>query len=138
MPIKPPNNMRYPLGPNPPTAETAHADSKADRMALETTANAQFIAQATEAIANATTNGLFSVTLTTFMNCNIVELQNYFISLGYQVAYPDRWNNYPSWWWGPAELFGFWWYDYWLRNGTPPFLYNPVRMKIIWVIVPPV
>lgn len=120
--------------PVPPNAATANATSVADRTALQAAANANFISDSALAIANATSQGLFSVTLTTNENCNIVTLQTYFIGLGYQVAYPDRWNQDPQWWWGPAGLFGFWWDQYWLRDGIPPWARNPVRMKIIWAI----
>lgn len=117
--------------PTPPDSSTAKAESLAAKTALQTAANNEFIDQATQAIANATSQGLYWVVLTTFLNCNIQNLQTYFIGLGYEVEYIDARNPNLSPF-NPAELFGEDWNEYWNRGGLPPHLTNPVRIKLIW------
>lgn len=117
--------------PTPPNSTTANADSLAERTALESAANSQFISQAAQAIDNATAQGLYRVVLTTFKNCNILDLQTYFIGLGYEVDYPDLLNPNLSPF-NPAELFGQDWDNFWNRGGQFPHLNNPVRMRLEW------
>lgn len=119
--------------PTPPNSTTANADSLAEKTALQTAANNQFIDQAGQAIANAIDQGMYWVVLTTFQNCNILNLQTYFIGLGYEVSYPDLLNPNVSPW-NPAELFGESWDDFWNKGRHFPHLDNPVRMKLIWKI----
>lgn len=117
--------------PTPPNASAANADSLTDLTALQAAANAEFIDQAGTAIDNAISQGLYHVVLTTFQNCNILDLQTYFIGLGYEVSYPDELNPSLSPF-NPAELFGEDWDDFWNRGAHFPHLSNPVRIKLIW------
>lgn len=120
--------------PTPPNQVTANAESLAAKTALQAAANAEFISQAADAIANATSQGLYWVVLTTFENCNILNLQTYFLGLGYHVFYPDLLNPNLSPC-NPAELFGECWNDYWNRGRHFPHLgKDPVRIKLEWKI----
>lgn len=119
--------------PTPPISSVANADSLAERTALEAVANAQFIDQSAIAIENAIAQGKYWVVLTTFENCNILNLQNYYKGLGYCVIYPDRLNPNVNPW-NPAELFGQDYFDYWNHGGWPPNMGNPVRIRLEWQI----
>ena len=103
-------------------ASQANANSLASMITLQTAANSEFISQAAQAIANAEALGRYSVSLTTFKNCNITALQAYFIELGYMVTYPDNLvltqNGYPY------QDYGAYAIQYPLRN--------PVVMKLDW------
>lgn len=117
----------------PPNSTTANAESLAAKTALQTAANSEFIDQANYAIENATAQGLYRVVLTTFLNCNVLDLQTYFIGLGYQVDYPDLLNPNLSPY-NPAELFGECWNNYWSGGGMAAHLNNPVRIRLEWKI----
>ena len=117
----------------PPNASTANLNSNSDITALQAIANMQFINQSAQAIANAISQGLFFCVLTTFQNCNLVNLINYYHGIGYQVVLPDvhyqvAGDN------APYSFFGVDYYD-WLTNSYVfAQLTNPVRMRISWVL----
>lgn len=114
-----------------PNSVASNAASLAQKTALQAAANAQFISQTEIAIANAIDQGLYWVVLTTFEHCKILDLQTYYLSLGYHVWYPDLLNpNLNPW--NPSELFGDCWVDYWNRGRHFPHLENPVRIKLTW------
>jgi len=115
----------------PPLASAAKATSDTDLAALVTAANNQFIDQATQAIANATALGKFEVFLTTFDPCDLNVLTQYFIGLGYAVAFPDFVAAQGS---QPAQLFGPDFAAY-FNNQLLPFNTqpkNPTRMGLSW------
>jgi hypothetical protein len=116
----------------PPSAIDAQAASALAKLMLQMEADTQFISQAAQAITNAENQGTFFVVLTTFENCNIMYLQNYLISLGYTISYPQFGNPNISPF-NPAQLFGWAWNNYWNNNEIVNQPYrNPVRMKIVW------
>jgi hypothetical protein len=115
----------------PPSAITANANSTTDINALQAVANNQFISQSAQAINNAIAQGLFFVVLTTFKNCNIVDLINYYHGIGYQVILPDvhYQNAYDE---APYSFFGVDYYQ-WLTNSYVfGQLQNPVRIRLQW------
>lgn len=115
----------------PPSGPTANANSNSDITALQAIANIQFISQSAQAIDNAIAQGLFFVTLTTFKNCSLVNLMNYYQGLGYQLAFPDLHRQVA----GENAPFSCWGVDYyqWLSNSlVNQQVQNPVRMRIQW------
>lgn len=117
----------------PPNSSTANADSLAQLTALQAAANALFIDQANTAIENAINEGKYWIVLTSFQNCNLLDLQTYFVGLGYQVQYPDMLNPNltPQ---NPAQLFGQDLVDFWDNGGQVQHLSNPLRIKLLWQI----
>ena len=115
----------------PPNANTANANSNTQIIALQAVANNQFISQSTQAIANAIAQGLQFVVLTTFTNCNLTNLLNYYHGLGYQVVLPDvhYQNSYDN---APYSFYGVDYYDWLTNNYIFGELRNPVRMRIMW------
>lgn len=114
----------------PISATTANTNSNANKAALQVSADASFLDQASQAINNAVSLGKFFVVLTSFENCNLIYLQNYFIGLGYRVSYPDPHN--PNQIIGPAQLFGNALVSFFENGGTPTPLKNPVRIRLDW------
>lgn len=121
----------------PPSAINANAKATQDISNLQSVANNQFIYQATPAINNAVAMGLYFVVLTTFENCNLVNLINYFRALGYTVILPDV--HYQSA--GDNAPYSFYGVDYyqWLTNSYIfGQLQNPVRLRLEWLTPTPV
>jgi hypothetical protein len=108
----------------PDTAAQANANSIAAMTELQTAANNEFIAQAAQAIANAEALGIYYVVLTTFKNCNIINLQNYFQGLGYLVSYPySLIANSPQ----PVQT-----YEDYGANAVQYPLINPTKIRLDW------
>lgn len=115
----------------PPSAITANTNSTADITVLQAVANTQFISQSAQAINNAIDQGLFFVVLTTFLNCNIVNLFNYYRGLGYQVILPDVHYQVA----GDNAPYSFYGVDYyhWLTHSyILGQLQNPTRLRLEW------
>jgi hypothetical protein len=111
---------------------TAQTYSNNNLAALKAQANQEFINQFQVAQAQATLQGKTVVYLSTFRNCDIVFLSNYFQNLGYYITYPDVAPINGA---QPAELFGPAWIAYWENqvpdNALKPFS-NPTRIGIAW------
>lgn len=121
----------------PPSAITANSNSFTNITNLQSVANNQFIYQSTQAINNAVAMGLQYVVLTTFLNCNLVNLINYFRGLGYAVILPDV--HYQSA--GDNAPYSFYGVDYyqWLTNSYIfGQLQNPTRLRLEWLLPNPV
>jgi hypothetical protein len=121
----------------PPSAITANTNSTSDITALQAIANTQFISQSAQAINNAIAQGLYFVTLTTFLNCNLTNLINYYHGLGYQITLPDVHflngpDNTPYSLWGPD------YYEWLTGNFALAQLQNPTRLRILWNLPNPV
>lgn len=117
--------------PTTPTASAAQASSLASLTTLQTAADNTFIADANAQIATANTLGKYFITLTTTIYCNIVNIQNYFRNLGYNVIYLDMPNpNLNPF--NPAELFGAYYFAYWQGSGVPFGVHNPQRIMLTW------
>lgn len=115
-------------------ATTAQSDSDAAKAALEAADNAIFIASVDQAIVEATDQGKYQVSATTWGHVSPKTIVDYYINLGYTVALPDYPQTLEV---VPAQLFGEFWVAFW--NGTlrdtlfaNPNL-NPVRLLIAWV-----
>jgi hypothetical protein len=123
--------------PLPPSAIGANTNTINDIQRLQAIANNQFIYQSYQAINNAVAQGLFFVVLTTFLNCNLVNLINYFRALGYTVILPDvHYQNA-----GDNAPYSFYGVDYyqWLTNSYIfGQLQNPVRLRLEWLHPTPV
>jgi len=115
----------------PPTAISANSQSNTDITALQAIANTQFISQSAQAINNAINMGLFFVVLTTFKNCNLTNLINYYHGLGYQVILPDvhYQNSYDN---APYSFYGVDYYDWLTNNYVFGSILNPTRLRIEW------
>lgn len=129
----------------PINKDTANTNAHTARDAIESASDQAFIDDAAAGILEAVAQGKFKLTLTTGPDCNTQVIHDYFISLGYTVAYPGQ-NMLP----GcsnvgcaggcgqgchicqPAELFGPFWELFW-ENGIPP-MKGPVRLILFWVV----
>jgi len=123
--------------PLPPSAIGANTNTNNDILRLQAIANNQFIYQSYQAINNAVAQGLFFVVLTTFLNCNLVNLINYFRALGYTVILPDVHYQVA----GDNAPYSFYGVDYyqWLTNSYIfGQLQNPVRLRLEWLNPTPV
>lgn len=119
--------------PIPPSAINANASSTAEILELQAIANVQFIEQSGQAMANAISQGLLFVTLTTFLNCNLTNLMNYYHGLGYQIALPDvHFLNGPDN--TPYSLYGPDYYQWLTCNFALRQLQNPTRLRIMWTL----
>lgn len=115
----------------PPTRNTANTDTAIDLAALQLAANNYFIDQATLAITQAIATGKYVAYLTSFENCDITSLVNYFIGLGYNVSFPDMFKITGTQG-QAAELFGPSWNNFWVNGGLPATFTNPTRIAISW------
>lgn len=114
----------------PPNRNTANTNATTNQATIVGAADQAFIDGATAAILDAISLGLFQVTLTTFDNCDLKTLHDYFVGLGYVVSYPGL-NMLPgSMPAQPAELFGIAWDQFWMNFS--PSIKNPARVTISW------
>lgn len=91
------------------TNAVSNTNATAAHLALETAANAQFIANADLAIADATTQGQFCVYVYSLKYMNFQTILDYYLALGYVIGMPSC----QTWGCNPAGLFGQFWVDYW-------------------------
>lgn len=106
---------------NPSDAQTALNNSNYQLSQLQTEANEEFISQAADVIANAEDQGLTFAVITTFENCDIPTLLNYFQELGYMVSFPEATPNPFNL---PFSDFGV--------NSQFIRVTNPAKMKLDW------
>lgn len=117
----------------PPSRNTANTNATAAKATLQSDADSRFISDAGDAILSAISFGKLSVTLSTFDNCDLQALHDYFVGLGYAVSYPGLAmlpGSQPAFL-QPAELFGIFWAEFWAGNNVP-HLHNPVRLTLSW------
>jgi hypothetical protein len=117
--------------PLPPSGSSANSISNSNITALSAVANVQFITQSAQAIQSALDQGLFFCVLTTFLNCNLRNLVNYYNGLGYQIIFPDvhylyGYDQTPYSFWGED------YYSYLTMQYSASQLANPVRIRITW------
>ena len=117
----------------PPNGSSANSNSNSNITALQAVANAQFIIQSAQAIQNAINQGLFFVVVTTFQNCNLTNLINYYHGLGYQVVLPDvhYQNGYDE---TPYSFYGQDYYAWLTGSYVFSQLVNPVRIRLGWTL----
>jgi hypothetical protein len=113
----------------PVQASVANSSTATDLAALQAAANQAFINDAAVAIQQAIANGHYICYLVTTKYCDTPSLLNYFVSLGYQVQFPDAPNFYNG---QPAELFGEAYVAYWTYNLAPQGIPNPTRIGLSW------
>lgn len=115
-----------------PTESVSHAAAKAVLLAIQASANAEFIANADLAIAEAITHGKFHVYLYSVKHMKFQDILDYYIALGYVIGAP----NFQSFGCQPAELFGSFWVDYWGHiwhtNRRGRLRYKPYQVVISW------
>lgn len=116
----------------PPNASTALTDTNTDLTALQAAANTYFIDQSALVISQQIAEGKFVAYVTTFLDCDIKALVDYYTGLGYKVSFPDRFVLSGAQGNQPAELFGQSWEEFWEDGGIFPIPTNPVRMGISW------
>lgn len=120
----------------PPNRNTANTNAQTALDALQSAADASFVSDAGDAILQAIALGHFLVTLTTDKNCNLQVIHDYFVALGYAVAYPGLGMKagpqpfQPDGLFQPADLFGVFWFQYWQNH--VPNLHNPCRITLSW------
>lgn len=92
-----------------PTESASHIAAAAALLAIQTAANAEFIANADSAIADAASQGKMQVFLSSVHNMDFPTVFSHYHDLGYVMGptarMPSRCN--------PAALFGTFWTDYW-------------------------
>lgn len=111
------------------TRNQANTNTTAQQTAIQTAADAIFIAAADAAIANAINFGKFTTTVSTFKGVNIQTVYYYYANLGYGVSFPDVPNNLYA---NPAELFGFFLDQYYNNYIASLRLSNPLRITLYW------
>lgn len=73
----------------PPNASTANSESNSSHIALQVIANMRFIQDTAPEIAAAIASGRFFAYFTTYKHCNLTNLMNYYIGLGYTITFPE-------------------------------------------------
>src|ERR1700683_2644365 len=95
----------------------AYLSTMAALKARQSLGDAVFIANVATQTATADLLGKKSITAVTNKNVNLVNIYMYYITLGYNVYFPDFANQHAGVWPGiynqPANLFGWFWVDYW-------------------------
>ena len=98
--------------------------------------DAIFIANVATQITTADSLGKCSVTAVTNKNVNLTNIYMYYITLGYNVYFPDYSNQHAGVWPGtynqPSNLFGWFWVDYWANKINLFGLQNPCRITLSW------
>lgn len=109
----------------------AAAKSAADTAlaALQAADNAIFVANTDFQIAGAIALGLYQTAVLTWGNVDPKYAFNYYTNLGYKVILPDMSTTMTP---NPAQLFGFFWEEFWNNQFVLLDLKNPVRMLISW------
>lgn len=73
----------------PINASTANTEANSSMIALQIIANMRFIQDTAPSIQEAIANGKFSINFTTYKDCNITNLMNYYMGLGYTIGFPN-------------------------------------------------
>lgn len=114
----------------------ANANTIKSLIALQSAADAVFIASVSSQIATADALGRNEITATTNKMMNLVNVYVYYIGLGYTVHFPDYANQHAGVWPGlynqPADLFGWLWVEYWSNEIDLYGVKNPCRLTIQW------
>lgn len=113
-------------------ASTAQTDSDAALAALKAADNANFIVDADKQITDAIALGKSEISATTFGDCDILDIFNYYANLGYHIEFPDLIQGQKF---QPADLFGEFWIEFWNNTLIPHNQMNPVRIIIRWDLI---
>lgn len=110
-----------------PSKAQTNAAAAAAQTALISAANAAFIVEADKVIATAVTQGKFRVLLHPSKYVNFADICSYYQNLGYIVGT----DPCPTFTFGPAQLFGYFWDQYW-NNTCMCWCPKPCRVFISW------
>lgn len=114
----------------------AHLATVAALQARQTFYDSIFIANVATQTATAYTLGKNEITATTNKNVNLTNIYLYYTTLGYSVYFPDYANLHAGIWPGtynqPADLFGWFWVDYWANKINLFGIKNPARITLSW------
>jgi len=114
----------------------AHASTLAALTARQGLADTVFIAAVNTQIATADILGRSEITATTNTNMNLVNIYLYYVALGYEVYFPDYANQHAGIWPGlynqAADLFGWFWVEYWANKVNLYGVQNPCRLTLRW------
>lgn len=117
-------------------ALTAKANTATALAALQTAADAKFIADVDAQIATAINLGSYVITAVTNANVNITTIYNYYTGLGYHLEFPDYQQQngqaLPSIIQQPQNFFGYNWVQYWLNAIGAFHIKNPARITVSW------
>lgn len=116
----------------PPNRSTANTNALAQLATIQSAADQIFIDGATAAILSAIAQGKLEVTVTSFEDCNLQTLHDYFVSFGYDVSYPGLGMKPGPAPFQPAELFGMLWDQFWANFQMQPPLQNPTQVTLAW------
>lgn len=114
----------------------AHNSTVIALRAKQTASDAIFIANVAIQVATADTLGQNAITATTNKNINLTNIYMYYVTLGFNVYFPDYANQHAGVWPGlynqPADLFGWFWVDYWANKINLFGVQNPCRITLSW------
>jgi hypothetical protein len=105
----------------------ANTNSTNAKNTILSTNDQNFINAADLQILQATQLGKFEVLCVTYERINVKAIITYYQALGYKIYNPETYNQNQ-----PAELFGFFWEEFW--NSVIPFYdkRKPLRIIIGW------
>lgn len=117
-------------------ALTAQANTIAALAAIQTAADANFIAAVDSQILTAINLGASQITAMTNSGVNLNTIFNYYSGLGYIVTFPDFQQQngamIPSIVQQPVNFFGYNWITYWQNAIVAWGITNPARVTVSW------
>lgn len=110
------------------TKAQANTDANTAKTTIMSTADQNFINAADLQILQAVALGKFQILCISYDRIDMKAIIAYYQGLGYKIYNPEAYLNQAQ----PAELFGFFWDDFW--NSVYPFSFRkkPIRLIINW------